>query len=96
MDNLHLVSVACNGWHCFSHQKRAQHCVGTLRFWLIVKHLAALRQAVQDEMETRLVGLREDFQASQQQLVQQFAQNQVVTSDLVVLRHAVIPYNVTV
>lgn len=37
-----------------------------------------LLQAIQDEMETRLVGLREDFQTSQQQLVQQFAQHQVL------------------
>ena len=36
-------------------------------------------QAVQDEMENRLIGLREDFQASQQQLTQQFAQHQVFT-----------------
>lgn len=34
-------------------------------------------QAVQQEMEDRLMSLREDMQASQQHITQQFAQHQV-------------------
>lgn len=43
-------------------------------------------QAVQQELEDRLMSLREDMQASQQHITQQFAQHQVDSCHMQIIK----------